>query len=318
VFFVKITTIDNLDFVINLERVTLLGRTSRIVDGITKDFTSVHYDMSEGTVTIFTVDCTLEQFHDFMEHFFSSTTATGPSLPEFLQTKAKFKPNDTVKVTLPQHFLFNKIGTITQPGFCSDVECSDSVHGGIKKAFRYSVHFEDEKGSPYFVREDFLEAAPTPVKKSDIETLARMNAILSEANLKVRRRKEEEEILSEILKDPGPHEFANEYDGSPLHPLPISGIRRKTQPDVSQQFLKELLNEPPQPTPDFRPGDTVEVIDKLHPQFGRIGIVIPDIKLHPTPSLVVIRFEGKNTQHDYALRKDQIQHSPYSPQKPNS
>jgi hypothetical protein len=176
VFFVKIITIDNLDFVINLERVTLLGRTSRIVDGITKDFTSVHYDMSEGTVTIFTVDCTLEQFHDFMEHFVSYNNEANPSLKEFLQTKAKFKPNDVVKVSLPQHFLFNKIGTVTEPGFWSDVECSDSGHGGRKKAFMYSVYFEDEKGSPYFLREDFLEAAPTPVKKSDIETLVRMFA----------------------------------------------------------------------------------------------------------------------------------------------
>jgi hypothetical protein len=86
VFFVKITTIDNLDFVINLKRVTLLGRTSRIIDGITKDFTSVHYDMGEGTVTTFTVDCTLGQFHNFMEYFFSSSyTAIGPSLTEFLE-----------------------------------------------------------------------------------------------------------------------------------------------------------------------------------------------------------------------------------------
>jgi hypothetical protein len=156
---------------------------------------------------------------------------------------------------------------------------------------------------------------PTPVKKSDIETLARMNAILSEANLKVRRRKEAEEILSEILTNSSPQEL-DKYDASPRNPLPISGIRRKTQPDVSQEFVQELLNELPQPSPDFHPGDTVEVIDSLHPQFGCIGIVIPDIKLHPTPSLVVIRIEGKNTQHDYTLQKDQIQH--HSPQESDS
>ena len=223
-FFVKITTIDNVDFVINLERITLLGRTSRIVDGITKNFTTVNYGMGEGTVTTFTVDCTLEQFHDFMEHYFSCTTATGPSLKEFLQTKTKFKPNDIVKVSLPQHFLFNKIGTVTEPGFWSDVECSDSGHGGRKKAFMYSVYFEDEKGSPYFLREDFLEAAPsTPDKKSDIEPLVR----------------------GQILRYPCHQEFANEYDESPLHPLqPISGIRRKTQPDVKDQIQRHTPQEP--------------------------------------------------------------------------
>lgn len=174
-FFVKITTIDNVDFVINLERVTLLGRTSRIVDGSTKNFTAVNYDLGEGTVTTFTIDCTLEQFHDFMEHFFSCTTATGPSLKEFLQP-------------------------------------------------------------------------PTPVKKSDIEPLVR-GQILTIPILDGRKAGK---LLNQFTKQfeeiPYPPEL-DDYDASPRNPLSISGIRRKTQPTASQEVLKELLNEPPQPTP---------------------------------------------------------------------
>jgi transcription antitermination factor NusG len=151
---------------------------------------------------------------------------------------------------------------------------------------------------------------PTPVKKSDIETLARMNAILTEANKKVRRRKEAEEILSEILTNSSPQEL-DKYDASPRNPLPISGIRRKTQPDVSQEFVQELLNEPPQPTPDFHPGDTVEVIDRLHSAYGRIGVVHYDQELRMAPSLVVVQLAGPNTHTLHNFRKDQIQlHTP--------
>ncbi len=239
-FFVKITTIDNLDFVLNLERVTLLSRTSRIVDGITKDFTSVHYDMGEGTVTSFTLDCTLEQFLDYIQYVFNC-----PGNPH----------------TLVDHL---------QP--------------------------------------------PTPVKKSDIETLARMNAILSEANKKVRRRKEAEEHLRNILTNSSPQEIElDKYDASPRNSLPISGIRRKTQPTVDHEFFQERLNEPP-----FHPGDTVEVIDAQHSQFGGIGVVHHDQKLRTAPSLVVVRLAGLNTHSHYNFRKDQIQHSPYSPQEPDS
>ncbi len=154
---------------------------------------------------------------------------------------------------------------------------------------------------------------PTPVKKSDIETLARMNAILTEANKKVRRRKEAEEILSEILTNSSPQEL-DKYDASPRNPLPISGIRRKTQPAVDHEFFQERLNEPP-----FHPGDTVEVIDKLHPQFGCIGVVHHDQKLRMAPSLVVVRLAGLNTHSHYNFRKDQIQHhANYIPQEPDS
>jgi hypothetical protein len=243
VFFVKITTSDNVDYVINLERVTLLDRTTRIVDGITKNFTHVNYDMGEGTVTTFTVDCTLEQFHDYTQYVFNC-----PGNPH----------------TLVDHL-----------------------------------------------------RPPTPVKKSDIETLARMNAILSEANLKVRRRKEAEKILSEILTNSSPQDLElDKYDASPRNPLPISGIRRKTQPTVSHEFFQELLNEPPQPSPTFAPWQEVKIIDAQHSQFGCVGAVLPVSTSQLPPNFVVVRIDEKNTHHDYTLRKDQIQH--LAPQEPRS
>ena len=241
-FFVKITTSDNVDYVINLERVTLLDRTSRIVDSITKDYTHVNYDMGEGTVTTFTVDCTLEQFHDYIQYVFNC-----PGNPH----------------TLVDHL-----------------------------------------------------RPPTPVKKSDIETLARMNAILSEANLKVRRRKEAEEILSEILTKSSPQEIETEYDGTPVRPLPSSIIRRKTQPTVDHEFFQELLNAPPQPSPTFDPWQEVKIIDAQHSQFGCVGAVLPVSTTQLPPNFVVVRIDEKNTHHDYTLRKDQIQH--HTPQEPDS
>jgi hypothetical protein len=242
-FFVKITDQSNVTRIINLESVTLCGIRIVIANGVNQELCEVTYHMGGGTFSTFLLDCTLEQFLDYIQYVFNC-----PGNPH----------------TLVDHL---------QP--------------------------------------------PTPVKKSDIETLARMNAILSEANKKVRRRKEAEEHLRNILTNSSPQEFANEYDGSPLHPLqPISGIRRKTQPAVDHEFFQERLNEPPQPIPTFDPWQKVKIIDAEHSQFGCVGTVLKVSTSQLPPNFVVVRIEEKDTHHDYTLRKDQIQH--HSPQESDS
>ena len=302
-FFVKITDQSNVTRIINLESVTLCGIRTVMTNGVNQELCEVTYHMGGGTFSTFLLDCNLEQFLDYIQYVFNCPGNPHTLVDHLLTNRPpnEWKVGDTVRVTDPSHPCHRELGTLLE-----------------KTDYPWVVQSHKRTDSVYYLASDqleFVHPATTPVKKSDIETLARMNAILSEANLKVRRRKEAEEILSEILTNSSPQEL-DKYDASPRNPLPISGIRRKTQPDVSQEFVQELLNELPQPSPDFHPGDTVEVIDSLHPQFGCIGIVIPDIKLHPTPSLVVIRIEGKNTQHDYTLQKDQIQH--HSPQESDS
>ena len=88
-FFVKITNLTNTGnlehIVINLERVTLVNREHRRINDVDKKVCNITYDIGGGSITSFTVDCTLEQFHNFMEYFFTCTTAIGPSLTEFLE-----------------------------------------------------------------------------------------------------------------------------------------------------------------------------------------------------------------------------------------
>jgi hypothetical protein len=261
VFFVKITDRSNVTRIINLESVTLCGIRTVIANGVNQELCEVTYHMGGGTFSTFLLDCTLDQFLDYIQYVFNCP-GNPHTLVNYLQTKRppnKWKVGDTVKVTDPCHPLHRELGTLLE-----------------KTDYPWVVRIHKEENSAYYLSSDQLE-----------------------------------------FVQPSPQEIElDKYDASPRNPLPISGIRRKTQPAVSQEFFQERLNEPPQPSPDFHPGDTVEVIDRLHSQFGRIGIVIPDIKLHPTPSFVVIRIDGKNTQHDYTLRKDQIQH--HSPQEPDS
>jgi hypothetical protein len=134
VFFVKITTIENLDFVLNLERVTLLSKTTRIVDGITKDFTSVHYDMGEGTVTTFTVDCTLDQFLDYIQYVFNCPGNPHTLLNHLLTKRPpnEWKVGDTVRVTDPCHPCHRELGTLLEktdyPWVVQSHKRADSVH----------------------------------------------------------------------------------------------------------------------------------------------------------------------------------------------
>lgn len=88
-FFVKITNLTNTGnlehIVINLERVTLVNREHRRINDVYKEVCSLTYNMGGGAVTFFTVECTLEQFHNFMEYCFACTTTISTSLTEFLE-----------------------------------------------------------------------------------------------------------------------------------------------------------------------------------------------------------------------------------------
>jgi hypothetical protein len=114
-FFVKISNLTNTGnlehIVINLERVTLVNRGHRRINDVDKEICTIAYDVGGGSVTSFTVDCTLEQFHNFMEYVFSCTTAIGSSLTEFLK-QPKFTVGDTVKVTDPIHSHYGKVGYV--------------------------------------------------------------------------------------------------------------------------------------------------------------------------------------------------------------
>jgi hypothetical protein len=113
-FFVKITTLENNSYIINLQQVTLLNRGHRRINDVDKEVCSITYDMGGGSVTSFTVDCTLEQFQSFMEDFFSWTNTTRPSLTEFLiaTRSPKFTVGDTVKVTDTEHSRYADVGYI--------------------------------------------------------------------------------------------------------------------------------------------------------------------------------------------------------------
>jgi hypothetical protein len=83
-FFVKITTITNIDYIINLDRITLISRTHHRIEGSDVEVCTITYDMGGGSVTSFTVRCILDQFHDFLEYCLSCITSKPPTLTDYL------------------------------------------------------------------------------------------------------------------------------------------------------------------------------------------------------------------------------------------
>ena len=87
-FFVKITDLTTTvtrDYVINLQQVTLISRAHKRINGVDKEVCNITYDIGGDAVTSFTIDCTLEQFHAFMEHYLSSNKEIVVPLTEFLE-----------------------------------------------------------------------------------------------------------------------------------------------------------------------------------------------------------------------------------------
>lgn len=115
-FFVKISNLTNTGnlerIVIDLERVTLVNQEHRRINDVDKEVCSITYDMGGGTVTSFTVDCTLEQFHSFMEYCLSCVQTTPPTLSEFLiatRSPSEWKVGDIVRVIDKNYHLYHEL-----------------------------------------------------------------------------------------------------------------------------------------------------------------------------------------------------------------
>ena len=161
-FFLKITDRSNVTRIINLESVTLCGIRTVMTNGVNQELCEVTYHMGGGTFSTFLLDCTLDQFLDYIQYVFNCPGNPHALLNHLLTKRPpnEWKVGDTVRVTDPCHPCHRELGTLLE-----------------KTDYPWVVRSHKRADSVHYLASDqleFVQSDTTPVKKSDIETLGRM------------------------------------------------------------------------------------------------------------------------------------------------